>query len=117
MNMNENGIINEELIAQNADFLKAVVQAKTFEEAQGICAEYKIELPAEVWKDVQAAYSEGELSEDDLGAVSGGKLNGNYLLQTIGGIAGLGGAIAMGAPAGVLLACAWIGYNAYRTFR
>lgn len=117
MNMNENIVIDEELIAQNADFLKAVAEAKTVEEAQKICAEYNVELPEEVWKEVQASCSCGELSEDELGTVSGGKINGKMLLTTLGNVGGVGAAIMAGSPAGVLLACAWLGYNAYKTFR
>lgn len=114
--MNENVIIKEELIAENADFLKAVAGAKTIDEAKKICAEFNQELPEDVWKEVQAACRNGELSEMDLDGVAGG-FSGSSLLNTLGGIAGLGGAIALGAPAGVLLAIAWIGYHGYMTFR
>ena len=114
--MNENVITKEELIAENADFLKTVAGARTIEEARKICAEYNVELPEELWNEVQSACRNGELSEDDLCNVAGG-FSGENLLKTLGGIAGLGGAIAMGAPAGVLLAVAWIGYHGYKTFR
>lgn len=114
--MKENVTTKEELIAENADFLKTVAGAKTIEEARNICAEYNVELPEELWKEVQDACHNGELSEDDLDIVAGG-FSGDSLLKTLGGIAGLGGAIAMGAPAGVLLAVAWIGYHGYNTFR
>lgn len=114
--MNENVMIKEDLIAENADFLKAVAGAKTIEEARKICTEYNQELPEDVWNEVQAACRNGELSEEDLDGVAGG-FSGENLLKTLGGIAGLGAAIAAGAPAGVLLAVAWIGYHGYRTFR
>lgn len=116
MNMNEI-MINEELIAENSDFLKAVVGASTIEEAQKICAEYNVELPEDVWKEIQNSNREGELGEDELDAVAGGKVNGEYLLKTIGGVVGLGATIAAGSAAGVLVACAWIGYYGYKTFR
>lgn len=121
--MNENTIIDEKLLAENSDFLNAVVGAKTVEEAENICAEYHVELPEDMWKDIHNSYSEGkldagELGEDELDAVSGGrKLNGNYFLKTLAGVVGLGAVVAAGSAAGVLVACAWIGYNAYRTFR
>lgn len=115
--MDENAVINEKLLAENADFLKAVVEAKTIEEAQTVCAEYNIELPENIWKEIQDSYHAGELSEDDLDAVSGGrKINGNHLLSALGGVVGLGAVIAAGSAAGVLVACAWIGYHAYKTF-
>ena len=114
--MNENIIVKEKLIAENADFLNAVAVAKTVEEARKICAEYNMELPEDVWKEVQNACSNTELSEDDLGAVAGG-FSGDNLLKTLGGIAGLGAAVTAGAPAGVLLAVAWVGYYGYKTFR
>lgn len=118
--MNENPIINETLLNENADFLKAAVGAKTIEEAKNICAEYNIELPQDTWKEIQAAYCDGkqnsdELAEDDLNAISGG-MSGKSLLSTVGGVVGLGGAIMAGSAAGVLLACAWVGYYAYETF-
>lgn len=119
--MKENITINEELLTENADFLKAVVAAKTIEEAQNVCKEYNIELPEDVWKEIQNSYAEGklgtgELSEDDLDTVSGGKINGSHLLNAIGGVVGLGAVIAAGSAAGVLVACAWIGYHTYKTF-
>lgn len=114
--MNENVVINEELVAENADFLKAVLKAKTIDEAQKICAEYNVELPENVWEEAQAACREGELDEDDLDAVAGG-FSGENLLKTIGGIAGLGAAIAAGSAVGVLLAFGWVGYYAYKTFK
>lgn len=123
MSLNENVIIDEEMLVENADFLKAVVGAKTVEEAQAICAEYKIELPEDMWKEIQNSYRDGELnmdelSEEELDEVAGGKkLNGNYLLQTLGGVVGLAAVVAAGSAPGVLIACAWIGYNAYKTFR
>lgn len=95
MNMNEM-MINEELVAENSDFLKAVVGAKTVEEAQKVCAEYNIELTDDVWKEVQNSYSDGELGEDEMDTVAGGKVNSQYLLQTLGGIVGLGDVIAAG---------------------
>lgn len=117
MNMNENVVINEELLAENSDFLKAVLGAKTVEEAQNICAEYNIELPEDKWRDIQDSYrNTGELGEDDLDAVSGG-VNGNSLLTTIASVVGLGAAVAAGSAAGVLVACAWIGYHGYKTFK
>ena len=75
--MNENIVIDEKLISENSDFLKAVVVAKTVEEAQSICAQYNVELPKDVWEEIQRSYQsgkldEGELSDDDLDAVSGG---------------------------------------------
>lgn len=117
MNMNNNIVINKELLEENADFLKAVVGAKTVEEAHHICEEYKVELPQAMWTEIRNSYSDGELSEDDLDFVSGGKVNGEYLLKTIGGVVGLGATIAAGSAAGILVACAWIGYNGYKTFR
>jgi hypothetical protein len=117
MSMNENIVIDEKLVIENTDFIKAVVGAKSIEEAQSICAEYNIELPEEAWREIQDTYRDGELSEDDLSAVSGGKLNGNHLLSALAGIAGLGATIAAGSALGVLVACAWIGYHAYKTFR
>lgn len=114
--MNENIIVNEEKLVENADFLKAVMGAKNIEEAQKICAEYNVELPEEEWKKIQDSCQDGELGEVDLGAVSGG-LSGNHLLLTIGGVVGLGATIAAGSALGVLVACAWIGYNGYMAFR
>ena len=120
--MNENFVIDEKLVSENSDFLKAVAAAKTVEEAQSICAEYNIELPKDAWEDIQRSYQsgklgEGELSDDDLDAVSGGRINGDHWLAALGGVAGLGATIALGNPLGMLVACAWIGYHAYKTFR
>lgn len=115
--MNENMIINEELLAENADFLKAVVVAKTIEEAQKICAEYNVELPEDVWQEIQNSYRDGELGETDLDTVSGGKVSGSHLLSALGGVVGLGATIAAGSAGGVVVACAWIGYNAYKAFK
>lgn len=120
--MSENFVIDEKLVTENSDFLKAVAAAKTVEEAQGVCAEYNVDLPEDVWEEIQGSYhsgklNEGELNDDDLDSVSGGRLNGSHLLNAIGGIAGLGVVIAAGNPVGVLVACAWIGFHAYRTFR
>lgn len=114
--MNENVVINEELIAENSEFLKAVVSAKTIDEAKNICAEYNIELPEDVWKQIQDSYRNGELSEDELDSISGGKVNGDHLLNAIGGVVGLGATIAAGSAAGVLVACAWVGYHTYKAF-
>ena len=119
--MDENGVINEKLLAENSDFLKAVVKAKTIEEARSICVEYNIELPDDVWKKIQDSYCNGnldidELSDDDLDAVSGGGQRGKAFLNLLGGVAGLGAAIAMGSPLGILVAFGWIGYYAYTTF-
>ena len=77
--MNENFVIDEKLVSENSDFLKAVAAAKTVEEAQSICAEYNIELPKDAWEEIQRSYQsgklgEGELSDDDLDAVSGGRI-------------------------------------------
>ena len=118
--MNENPIINETLLNENADFLKAAVGAKTIEEAKNICTEYNIELPQDVWEKIQAAYCDGkqnsdELAEDDLNAISGG-MSGKSLLSTVGQVVVAGTAITSGTAAGVLLACAWVGYYAYKTF-
>ena len=123
MSFNENNGIQEELLIENTDFLKAVSGATTLEEAQSICTEYNIVLPEDMWKDIQLSYYDrklgtGELDEEELEAVSGGiRINGDQLLQTAGGIVGLGAVIAAGSPAGVLVACAWIGYHGYKTFR
>lgn len=114
--MNENVVINEELIAENADFLKAVVTANTIEEAQNICNEYNIVLPEDVWKNIRKSYSEGELDEDDLDAVSGG-LDGGNLLSALSLVAGIGGTIMTGSALGILVACATIGYLGYKAFR
>lgn len=121
MNANENFVIDEKLVAENSDFLKAVAEAKTIEQAQEVCSEYNVALPEEVWNGVKASYHSmvgdaGELSEDELLNVSGGRMNGNHFLNTLAGIAGLGAVIAAGSPAGVLVACAWIGYHGYKTF-
>lgn len=117
ISMNENIIINEELLAENADFLKTVVGAKTIEDARKICVEYNVELPEDVWQEIQNACCEGELGENDLDTVSGGKVSGSHLLSALGGVVGLGATIAAGSAGGVLVACAWIGYNAYKAFR
>lgn len=122
MNTNENAVANEELLAKNSDFLKAVVGAKTVEEAQDICAEYRVELPQDVWNGIQDSCrggesGSGELSEDALSDVCGGTFNGENFLKTVGGIVGLGATVAAGSAAGVLVACAWVGYYGYKTFR
>lgn len=114
--MNENYVINDKLLAENADFLKAVVEAKTIEDARKVCAKYNTDLPEEVWDDILKAYRDGELSENDLDAISGGKVNGSHLLSALGGVVGLGATIAAGSMGGVLVACAWIGYHAYKAF-
>lgn len=120
MSVNENVIIDEKYVAENADFLKAVLEAKTLEEARHICDEYKIELPEEKWKEVEASFCGGvsnteELSEEELCEVSGG-IRGSNLLSALGGIAGLGATIAIGSPLGIAVACAWIGYHGYKAF-
>ena len=122
MSMSENIAINEQLLNENADFLKAVVGAKTIDEAQCICAEYNVELPDDTWKEIQNSYCDGkrnsgELGEDDLNSINGGKVNGNHLLSAVGGVVGLGVVIGAGSAAGVLVACAWVGYHTYKTFR
>lgn len=119
--MNDNVMIDEKLLTENADFLKAVVAAKTIEDAQKVCAEYNIELPEDAWKEIQQkhcaeAQNAGELKEDELDAISGGKVNGSHFLSALGGVAGLGAVVAAGSPAGVLVACAWIGYHGYKAF-
>lgn len=119
--MNENGIINEELLAENSDFLKAVLKAKTIEEARGICAEYNVELPDDVWEKAQDSYcnrnlNTDELSDDELDAVSGGVARGKAMLTLLTSVSTLAGAITMGTPLGILLACGWVGYNLYTTF-
>ena len=104
MSINGNNVIDEKLLAENSDFLKAVVGAKTVEEAKNICTEYNIELPEEMWDDIQSTYCNGkldtsELNEEELDAVSGGKLNGNHLLQAVAGVVGLGAVVAAGSAA------------------
>lgn len=115
--MCETTTINNEMLIENADFLKAVVGAETIEDAQQVCAEYHMELPEEVWEEIQKSFRNGELGEDDLDAINGGKkISGNHLLNTLGGVVGLGATIAAGSAAGVVVACAWIGYHGYKTF-
>lgn len=115
--MYETTTINNEMLIENADFLKAVVGAETIEEAQQVCAEYHMELPEEVWAEIQKSFRNGELGEDDLDVVNGGKkISGNHLLSALGGVVGLGATIAAGSAAGVVVACAWIGYHGYKTF-
>lgn len=119
--MNENMVIDEKVLSENADFLRAVVSAKTIEEAQNICAEYNIDLPADAWEEVREACRNGklemgELSEDDLDMVSGGRVNGSQLIALLSGVAGFGGLIALGSPIGILVGCMSIGFLAYKTF-
>lgn len=117
MNKNENFAINEELIAEKADFLKAVVGAKTVEEAKRICSEYHEDFSAEMWAEIEE-YSHivvldgDELSEDALDNVAGGKkLNGGALMTVVGIVGGIAG-----GPVGVLCVCATLGYYGYRIF-
>lgn len=121
MNSNENMVIDEKLLTDNAEFLKAVIGAKTVEEAQSICKEFNIVLPDDMWQNIKNSYRDGklvttELSENELSDVAGG-FSGDHLLNAIAGVVGLGAVVAAGSAAGCVVACAWIGYHAYKTFR
>lgn len=114
--------VNEKYVIENEEFLRTVLNATTIEEAKRICAEYNTELPDDVWEDIENAFASGEeslgeLSCDELDNVSGGKFNGKNLLTAAGSVIALGGAIAAGAPIGVLVACGWVGYNVYKIFK
>ncbi len=116
----ENEVINEEFLAEHKDFLKDVINARTVEDAQAVCAGYGVELPESAWEEIRNTCGTADddlISEEELETVCGGRrVSGENLLKTLAGIAGLGAVVAAGSAAGVLVACAWIGYHAYKTF-